>query len=74
MKIIEQYEENGYIITKFENGAIIKNIISEGTIEEPEEIKQEYISKQEIVNAQILNQLDYLTCLQELNAMKGGNL
>ncbi|WP_250278805.1 hypothetical protein [[Clostridium] colinum] len=31
------------------------------------------ISSQVQTNAQILNELNYLTCLQEINSMKGGN-
>ena len=53
------------------NGNTIKFLKSDN-IEIPEPPKE--YSKQEIVNAQILTQLEYLTCLQELNSLKGGNL
>ena len=32
------------------------------------------LPQQEIINAQILNKLEYLECITELNSMKGGNL
>ena len=68
MKIKQQFEENGYKITEYTNGTVEKVIISDD-IEIPEPPKE--YSKQDIVNAQILTQLEYLTCLQELNSMKG---
>lgn len=66
MKVIKQYEENGYIITEFENGNIEKIIKSDA-----EEVPT--FTEKEIVDAQILNKLDYLECLLELNMLKGGN-
>lgn len=50
---------------KYENGKWVEYIKEE---EEPT------ISQQEIINAQILSQLEYLGCLQELNIMKGGDI
>ena len=73
MNIINQYEQDGYTITEFENGTILKNIISDEIAEE-EQPEQQFISQQEIINAQIINELEYLKCLAELNSMKGGNL
>ena len=71
MEIKQQYEEDGYNITEYTNGSVVRIPIC-GNINIPE-LPKEY-SKQDIVNAQILTQLEYLTCLQELNSMKGGNL
>ena len=71
--IVEKYEEDGYIVTKFQDGTIIKNVISDEIAEE-EKPEQPFISQQEIINAQIINELEYLKCLAELNSMKGGNL
>ena len=66
--IVEKYEEDGYIVTKFQDGTIIKNVISDEIAEE-EQPEQPFISQQEIIN-----ELEYLKCLAELNSMKGGNL
>lgn len=35
---------------------------------------EEDINKQEVINAQIISDLEYLKCLAELNSMKGRNL
>ena len=64
---ITDYDIN-YLKRKYD---IINNVWTD------EYLREETIplySQQEIVNAQILTQLEYLTCLQELNSMKGGNL
>lgn len=66
MNIINQYEQDGYTITEFENGTILKNIISDDIIEEPEQL-QECISQEEIYQAKILTDLEYLKCLAEIN-------
>ena len=66
MNIINQYEQDGYTITEFENGTILKNIISDDIIEEPEQL-QEYISQEEIYQAKVLTDLEYLKCLAEIN-------
>ena len=71
MEIKKEYEQDGYKITEYTNGTVEKTIISDN-IEIPEPPKE--YNKQEIVNAQILTQLEYLVCLQELNSLKGGNL
>ncbi len=43
-------------------------------VEYEEEEKIPEITQQEIINAQIINDLGYLKCMIELNSMKGGNL
>lgn len=68
MKITSCYNQGEYCITEYENGTVVKEIITNVT-EQPKQYSQ-----QEIVNAQILTQLEYLTCLQEINSLKGGNL
>lgn len=71
MELINSREEDGYIINEYSSGTIEK-YLKPLEIEEIEIEPQ--LSQQEIVNAQILNKLDYLECLTELNTMKGGNL
>lgn len=67
MKIKNEKKENGYLITEFENGTIVKEIISNH--------REEIIySKEKLFNAQVLNKLDYIECLAELNQMKGAIL
>ncbi len=73
MNIINEYEEDGYKIIEYENGNTEKILISDEIAEE-EQPEQQFISQQEIINAQIINELEYLKCLAELNSMKGGNL
>ena len=73
MELINSREEDGYIINEYSNGTIEK-YLKPLEIEEIEIKIEPQLSQQEIVNAQILNKLDYLECLTELNAMKGGNL
>ena len=73
MNIINEYEEDGYKIIEYENGNTEKILISDEIAEE-EQPEQPFISQQEIINAQIINELEYLKCLSELNSMKGGNL
>lgn len=62
--IIKSYEENGYLIEEYDNGMIVKTLISD-IIEE--EIIEEEISKQESFNLEILSKLEYLTCIQQTN-------
>ena len=71
IKIIKEYKEDGYIVCEFDNGFIKKILISDF-----KEITQDIpiITQQEIINAQIINDLEYLKCMTELNSMKGGNL
>ena len=70
MKIKNQYEQDGYIIKEYDNNTIIKELIPDFL---ENDLPKEY-NKQEIANAQILTQLEYLICLQEINSIKGGNL
>lgn len=62
--IIKSYEENEYLIEEYDNGMIVKTLISD-IIEE--EIIEEEISKQELFNLEILSKLEYLTCIQQTN-------
>lgn len=50
---------------KYQNGEWIEYV---------EEEKIPEITQQEIINAQIINDLEYLKCMIELSSMKGGNL
>ncbi len=43
-------------------------------VEYEEEEKLPQVTQQEIINAQIINDLEYLKCMIELSSMKGGNL
>ncbi|MFR4987099.1 MAG: hypothetical protein ACLUCH_06875 [Lachnospirales bacterium] len=74
MKIVKQYEEDGYNIIEYDNGFREKTLISSHIDIENEEIDKNIPTQQEIINAQIINELEYLKCLTELNSMKGGNL
>ena len=74
MKIVKQYEEDGYNIIEYDNGFREKTSISSHIDIENEEIDKNIPTQQEIINLQILNKLDYLECLAEINSMKGGNL
>lgn len=72
MELISTVEENGYIINTYSNGTTEK-FPKPTNIEEPPQITPQP-TQQEIINAQILNKLDYLECITELSSMKGGNL
>ena len=67
MNVLNQYEQDGYTITEFENGTILKTIISDDIIEESEQLEEEYISQEEIYQAKVLTGLEYLKCLAEIN-------
>lgn len=62
MKIIKTYEEDGYIIEEYDNGAVVKTLKS---VIIEEDNTEEEISRQEASNLEILAKLEYLTCLQE---------
>ena len=51
MNIINQYEEDGYIITEYENGAIIKE---SNSIENSDLNNENDISEEEIYQAEML--------------------
>lgn len=57
---MRQYEENGYLITEYDNGTIIKQAISTPTQQEPAPIDQ-----QESQLDRIENSLDLLLLKQE---------
>ncbi len=60
MKVIEQYEENGYIIKKYENGSVEKIIISSEEINnQQEDIVIDYNI------AKINTDLEYIKCILE---------
>ena len=69
MVVIENYSLN-YLNRKYD---ITNKKWTDEYLQEP--IKElNTIEKQDIINAQILNKLEYIECLAELNSMKGGNL
>ena len=58
MKVIEQYEENGYIIKKYENGSVEKIIISSEEINnQQEDIVIDYNI------AKINTDVEYIKCI-----------
>ena len=64
MEILNKYEENGYIITEYDNGCIIKELKTiSNTFEET------IPTEEESYKAKILNQLEYIACLGELGVM-----
>lgn len=67
MVIIEDYNLN-YLNRKYDLGA------KKWTNEYLQVQIEEDINKQEVINAQIISDLEYLKCLAELNSMKGRNL
>ena len=69
MVIIEDYNLK-YLNRKYDIAN--KKWTDEYLQEQIEEVNT--IEKQDIINAQILNKLEYIECLAELNSMKGGNL
>lgn len=67
MKVIEQYEQDGYIIRKYENGSVEKIIISS---EEINNQQKEINNQQEDIVidyniAKINTDLEYIKCLLE---------
>ena len=66
MEIVKKYQEDDYEIIEYENGVIEKFRILENSVEEPEQI-EEYISQEEIYQAKVLTDLEYLKCLAEIN-------
>ena len=62
MKIKNCYEEDGYKITKYKNGAIIKEFIGD-IKQETEDIT---LSQDEFQSKVILD-IEYLKCLAEIN-------
>lgn len=66
MEIVKKYQEDDYEVVEYENGTIEKFRILENSIEEPEQV-EEYISQEEIYQAKVLTDLEYLKCLAEIN-------
>lgn len=60
MKILEQYEENGYLITKFENGAIVEELITKDL---QEDLK---LNEEELKKLEFEEKIEYITTLLEL--------
>ncbi len=60
MEIKNQYEENGYKITEYNNGTVVKEIIS--VIEN----EREPLSPEELHRLKVESDLEYIKCLQEL--------
>lgn len=66
MEILKQYEEDGYLITEYINGAIVKEVILEETFQElkkPIYKPNDYELKQ----IQLDEKLEYITTLLEMN-------
>ena len=65
MKIINQYEEDGYIITEYYTGHIVKEIIGDPVPETPIE-DTPIISEAETTLTQTYINTEYLVCLADL--------
>ena len=63
MKLINKYEENGYIIKEYDNG--YKETFLK-PLENIEEVKEEMTQYEEAILNTALN-VEYLVCLSELN-------
>ena len=67
MKVIREYEEDGYILKEYENGAIVKEIIGRlENIEETESFLNEYLDDEKFKRNMMLD-IEYLKCLAEIN-------
>jgi hypothetical protein len=65
---MKQYEENGYLITEYENGTIIKSIISNNIINSSENLEQIKKSKQQ----EILNKCNDTISYSFVSSIKDG--
>lgn len=63
MEISKIYEENGYIITEYDNGTIEKSLKSDENVI----IKNEFITENELLINNILLDLEYIKCSLENN-------
>ena len=65
MKIINQYEEDGYTITEYDTGHIVKEIIGDPITEEPIQ-PEEQLSEIETAILDTAVNTEYLVCLADL--------
>lgn len=65
MKIINQYEEDGYTITEYDTGHIVKEIIGDPVSEAPID-DTPVISEVEATLTQTYVNTEYLVCLADL--------
>lgn len=63
MEIKNQYEENGYKITEYTNGVIIRELI---TFNDNIEEYIEPLSENELRTLKMESDLEYIKCLQEI--------
>lgn len=71
MELIEKIEQDGYIIEKYINGAVVKYPIPVEIEEEKPETEEPTYTEQQVFQAQVISDLSYIKCLTELNSMKG---
>jgi hypothetical protein len=62
---MRQYEENGYLITEYDSGSIVKSLISEVTPDLPKGIKLTIEDRIEEINEQNLTIMDALATIYE---------
>ena len=65
MELIKSYKQDNYLFEEYDNGTIVKSIISSGIPEKVEE-PEEYISQEELYQLKVLTDLEYLKCLAEI--------
>lgn len=63
MNINKQFEEDGYIITEYDNGTTEKILKSDDSFI----IESDFISENELFKAKTLSDLEYIKCLVEIN-------
>ena len=62
MEITKQYEEDGYSVTEYDNGVIVKELIGENTTSE---IMHD-ISEEDLKYLELSEKIEYLTTLVEM--------
>ena len=66
MKILNQYEEDGYTITEYDTGHIVKEIIGDPVPEETIQSVEEPLSEIETAILDTAVNTEYLVCLADL--------
>lgn len=66
MNIKKEYEENGYIITEYENGDLIKVLKAYTPSNVELEKFEEYIPEKEIKDYKMEIDMEYIKCLLEI--------
>lgn len=67
MEFLEQIQEGNYLITKYKNGTIVKELITEKNEEQAENIIDNNILTQEEFQNRMILDIEYLKCLTEIN-------